>query len=82
MFHGLYYKYKIHIKSNLKTLNYLFSLYLMLQLDEYHDLPQDGSDEFNDEDDEEDDDDDDRPPVAAPTRRLGGKSFRMQVMDD
>lgn len=49
----------------------------MLQLDEYHDLPQDGSDEFNEEDDEEDD-----PPAAVPTKKLGGKSFHMQVMDD
>jgi hypothetical protein len=65
---------------------------LILQLDEYHDLPQDGSDEFNEEEDEDDDDDDDDddededdggdPPVAVPTKRLGGKSFHMQVMDD
>jgi len=48
-----------------------------LQLDEYHDVPQDGSDDFNDDDDEDDD-----PPVAVPTRRLGGKNFHMQVMDD
>jgi hypothetical protein len=50
----------------------------MLQLDEYHDLPQDGSDDFNDEDDEDDDD----PPAPVPTKKLGGKSFHMQVMDD
>jgi hypothetical protein len=45
-------------------------------LDEYHDVPQD--DDFNDDDDDEDDD----PPVAVPTKRLGGKNFHMQVMDD
>lgn len=49
-----------------------------VDLDEYHDLPQDGSDDFN----EDDDDDDDDPPVVVPTKRLGGKSFHMQVMDD
>lgn len=47
----------------------------MLQLEEYHDLPQDGSDDFNDEDEDD-------TPVAVPTKRLGGKSFHMQVMDD
>lgn len=50
---------------------------MILQLDEYHDVPQDGSDDFNEDDDEDDD-----PPVAVPTKRLGGKSFHMQVMDD
>jgi len=50
---------------------------VILQLDEYHDVPQDGSDDFNEDDDEDDD-----PPVAVPTKRLGGKSFHMQVMDD
>jgi hypothetical protein len=50
----------------------------MLQLDEYNDLPQDGSDDFNEEDDEDDDD----PPAAVPTKKSGGKSFHMQVMDD
>lgn len=49
---------------------------MILQLDEYHDVPQD--DDFNDDDDDEDDD----PPVAVPTKRLGGKNFHMQVMDD
>jgi hypothetical protein len=44
-------------------------------LEEYHDLPQDGSDDFNDEDEDD-------PPVTVPTKRLGGKSFHMQVMDD
>jgi len=48
-----------------------------VDLDEYHDVPQDGSDDFNDDDDEDDD-----PPVAVPTKRLGGKNFHMQVMDD
>lgn len=47
----------------------------MLQLEEYHDLPQDGSDDFNDEDEDD-------TPVAVSTKRLGGKSFHMQVMDD
>jgi len=50
---------------------------VILQLDEYHDVPQDGSDDSNDDDDEDDD-----PPVAVPTKRLGGKNFHMQVMDD
>lgn len=50
---------------------------MILQLDEYHDVPQDGSDDFNDDDDEDDD-----PPVAVTTKRLGGKNFHMQVMDD
>lgn len=50
---------------------------MILQLDEYHDVPQDGSDDSNDDDDEDDD-----PPVAVPTKRLGGKNFHMQVMDD
>lgn len=40
-------------------------------------MPQDGSDDFNDDDDEDDD-----PPVAVPTKRLSGKNFHMQVMDD
>jgi hypothetical protein len=52
---------------------------VILQLDEYHDVPQDGSDDFNDDDDDDEDDD---PPVAVPTKRLGGKNFHMQVMDD
>lgn len=51
---------------------------MILQLDEYHDVPQDGSDDFNDDDEDEDDD----PPVAVHTKRLGGKNFHMQVMDD